>query len=119
MSDLNILLKNWNAGDRNADTINEHHEATPMSAASMRMSNNKAGNMGQSDGSSIDGSSSANHYSNYRRASQIITAKIEPINFNKTMKEAEKEPQTARKYMQRRDAVMILNNMPTRMQTYY
>lgn len=66
--------------------------------------------IGCKKGSSIDSSS---NYSN-RRGSFMMSARIEIG--NKATKEEDIIPK--RKYMQRRDAVMILNNIPNRMQTY-
>jgi hypothetical protein len=41
MTDLNIILKNWNAGDR-LESSDELNITTPKSATSMRMSHSKA-----------------------------------------------------------------------------
>ena len=81
MSDLNVILKNWNAAER-LESSDEFTSATPKSATSMRMSQSKANMVGYRVGSSVDGSSSGNNFSNYRRSSQILTSKLEKVIFN-------------------------------------
>lgn len=67
---------------------------------------------GNINGSSIDATS---NYSN-RRSSFLMSARIETVKQPFAISKEETIP--VRKYLQRRDAVMILNNAPNRLQTY-